>query len=63
MIILTKGAMRYRTINQLHNFYNQFTATRGRSLNFQLFVSALVLIVFVFILFRTFDQGLFTAHL
>ena len=59
----TKRAMRNRTINQLHNFYSQFTATKGRSLNFQLLVSALVLVICGFILFRAVDQGLFTAHL
>jgi hypothetical protein len=55
--------MHNKPTRRLNIFYNQFTATKGRSLNFQLFVSALVLVVCLFILIRAASNGLFTAHL
>jgi hypothetical protein len=55
--------MSNKPTQRLTQFYNQFAATKDRSLNFQLFVSALVLVVCFFILFKAAGSGLFTAHL
>ena len=60
---LTERGMHIKPTQRLAQFYNQFAATKGRSLNFQLFVSALVLMVCFFILFKAAWSGLFTAHL